>query len=301
MRRWLRSLSISAVVLRSSGTAVDDASAGGDVRRLVVVPDAHGDPEALTSALGLAGISVPRDAAAESDGGAHVLSLGDSVDRGPRAKGCYKILQDVNATRILGNHDWLAILGVDEKDDPSTPQDEHFFAQYVTEEDLATFGGWANRREAFSRHGALGRSIREQFEIMALLPSRWARYNELPGLDAAATVFMHGGITEQLASEFGSVAAMASTGKDALRRSLEGDDNGLLSNLFNEVLQDRHLTFQPEKSGGCEELERTLQLLGAARLIVGHTPQVSRRAGVKCGGRLILLDIAMSRWLMNLE
>mmetsp|Transcript_11932 Transcript_11932/g.21845 ORF Transcript_11932/g.21845 Transcript_11932/m.21845 type:complete len:365 (+) Transcript_11932:115-1209(+) len=279
---------------------VDDEILGppeGPSLRIVGVPDAHGDPQALTEALRLAGVLVPRNATSAADGGAHVISLGDSVDRGPDAQGCYKVLEDINATRLLGNHEWINLMGVDEEDDPSTLNREDLFKDYVTKDDLSMFGGWAKRRHAFSRHGKLGRSIRRNFELMAMLPSRWARADKLPPKHAAATLFMHAGITFRLASKYGSVATMASTGRQHLQRSLRGDDAGFMSDLFREVLQDRHLTGY----GVCRELRKTLKLLGAARLVLGHTPQESRRAEVKCDGRLIFLDVAMSRWLMDID
>merc|ERR1712118_651322 len=49
----------------------------------------------------------------------------------------------------------------------------------------------------------------------------------------------------------------------------------------------------------CSDLHRTLAHLGAARMVVGHTPQVSRRALIKCDGRFIVLDVGMSRWLFG--
>eukprot|EP00971_Amphidinium_carterae_P199824 3966265-Amphidinium_carterae.1 len=284
------------VRIEGDGASVKDDAIAGRSSRMVVVPDAHGDPQALREALALAGVHVPRDMDSPSDGGARIVSLGDSVDRGPDAQGCYKVLEDVNATRLLGNHDWINLMGVYEHDDPSTPYyRENLFQSYVTDEDLNMFGGWEKRRHAFSADGQLGRSIRANFELMALLPNRWTLSKELPPLHSAATLFMHAGITYRLASKYGTVAAMASLGRRYLQQSLHGNDAGLRSDLFNEVLQDRHLTI----FGACREVRMILKLLGAARLVLGHTPQMSRRAVRKCHGRLILLDVAMSRWLMD--
>lgn len=42
-----------------------------------------------------------------------------------------------------------------------------------------------------------------------------------------------------------------------------------------------------------------LQLLGVQQLVVGHTPQEKGRAGVRCGGKLLLLDTGMSSGMMD--
>lgn len=266
--------------------------------RLVVIPDAHGDKVALESALALAQVPLQRSTADEDR--THVVSLGDSVDRGPDPKGCYKLLQAVQATCLLGNHDWVNLLGIAPHDDPSTPHREDLYAPYVIEEDLGSFGGWAQRQEAFGPHGELGREIREHFNIVSILPGPWHQQRELPPLEAAATLFVHAGISWKLAQRYNSVADMAAEARRALALSLAGDDHGLLTELFDEVLQMRDLAYGRGQRT-CDDLERSLAHLGAARLVVGHTPQQTRRAEVKCGGRLVLLDVAMSRWLINVH
>jgi hypothetical protein len=268
--------------------------ASGSSTRLVVVPDAHGDRKALQEALGLA-------AAAEPVEGTTVVSLGDSVDRGPDPQGCYELLETLKATRLLGNHDWLNLAGVAPRDDPKTPHyQEDLFAPYVSKTDRDSFGGWKPRQVAFSPQGELGASIRANFELMALLPSPWHDRSKLPPLHAAATLLMHAGIMYKMAKQYKSVDEMIAEGRDGLKRSMNGDNSVLFGALFDHVLQDRSLAYGKEKAI-CSDLEKTLTHLGAARLVVGHTPQESRRAGIRCGGRLVLLDVAMSRWLMDMR
>eukprot|EP00928_Gymnodinium_smaydae_P055648 TRINITY_DN39147_c0_g1_i1.p1 TRINITY_DN39147_c0_g1~~TRINITY_DN39147_c0_g1_i1.p1 ORF type:complete len:347 (-),score=62.85 TRINITY_DN39147_c0_g1_i1:175-1215(-) len=266
-------------------------------RRLVVIPDAHGDREVLEAALTLAHVPLVRKAVDEDD--LQVLSLGDSVDRGPNPAGCYEALANAQAIRLLGNHEWINLMGVAAEDDPSTPHiQEDLFAPYVSKEDLAGFGGWQNRQIAFSSRGDIGRKIREEFQLVQVLPSPWAKKGVLPPLRAAASLFMHAGIESSLAKKYESAEEMNAQGRAALQQSLNGDDRGLHTELFHEVLQSRYLAYGAEREI-CSDLRATLAHLGAARLIVGHTPQRSRKAQVRCGGRMVLLDIAMSRWLMK--
>jgi hypothetical protein len=198
----------------------------------------------------------------------------------------------------------MNIMGIDERDDPATPHvRENFFARYVSSEDLDSFGGWKPRRKAFSAEGELGKTIREEFEMMAVVPAPWegdGGVKTLPPLSSPATLVLHAGISSKLAKQYDSVAQMNQEARAALQASLEGDDSKLRSDLFNEVLQTRHLVHNKE-SKACAELKKTLAHLGAARLVVGHTPQESRRALVRCEGRFVVLDVAMSRWLMDMR
>jgi len=288
-------------VLSSSFFLVSISQASSEtangVKRLVVVPDVHGDRPALEAALRLGRVPLKRSSPTEGD--VTLVFLGDCPDRGPDARGCYEALESANAIRLLGNHDWLNLLGVDFKDDPATPYiREDLFARYVTDEDLKLFGGWEARKKAFSSKGDLGRSIRENFEVVALLPSAWHKRGELPPLSSAATLMVHAGIKADTALKYQRVADMAREGRQALSRSLKGDDEGLLGELLNEILQNRFLA-QAKEGKVCPDLKKTLMHFGAARMVLGHTPQDTRREKIRCGGRLVLLDVAMSRWLLN--
>ena len=46
----------------------------------------------------------------------------------------------------------------------------------------------------------------------------------------------------------------------------------------------------------CNIVQMTLQRLNATRMVVGHTIQRSRNVKSNCGGRLINVDVGLSRW-----
>lgn len=56
---------------------------------------------------------------------------------------------------------------------------------------------------------------------------------------------------------------------------------------------------QGREGSVCRHLEQVLARLGVRRLVVGHTPQSSGRAAVRCEGKLLLLDTGMSSGMMG--
>lgn len=72
--------------------------------------------------------------------------------------------------------------------------------------------------------------------------------------------------------------------------SLLGDQHG--------PLWDRAQAQAPE-AAVCSGVAVVLRSLGAARMVVGHTPQQSGRAAARCGGRLLLLDTGMSAGMLG--
>src|SRR4051812_19137614 len=68
--------------------AVPDSFEG--VARVVAVGDVHGDVEALTDVLRLAGLIDEKGH--WSGGKAHLVQTGDIADRAPRTRDCYELL-----------------------------------------------------------------------------------------------------------------------------------------------------------------------------------------------------------------
>ncbi|TNY18572.1 Metallo-dependent phosphatase-like protein [Rhodotorula diobovata] len=145
----------------------DDRSALSDRRstvltqRIVAVGDIHGDLPALTSILRRAGLV---DLKGQWTGGDTILvQTGDIVDRGPDTIALYRFFQSLRPqaekaggalVSLLGNHDIMQTLGD---------------WRYVTKEDIASFGGERNRREAFST-GWIGAEFRANYSITARVP-----------------------------------------------------------------------------------------------------------------------------------
>jgi hypothetical protein len=72
------------------------------IRRTIVLSDVHGYPELIENALG---------AAEFRQGADELIFAGDFVDRGGRARECLKMLDELGAQTLIGNHDQAIALG----------------------------------------------------------------------------------------------------------------------------------------------------------------------------------------------
>jgi len=199
-------------------------------------------------------------------------------------------------TRLTGNHEWVTIRGVNQG---------ALFAQFVPREDLQSFGGWAERQESFSPSGKYGKMIRDGFDVTTV--------ERLEGVPLSATLFVHAGVTLKMVKKYDAIAqkenaasdtTAALTAIDVMKR--EGKQmlvsNNLETELLNEILQTRHQAGNRETKAVCEEILAILKLAKAERMVVGHTPTQKIGAAdghplVRCGGRFILNDVAMSKWM----
>ncbi|GAA6003797.1 hypothetical protein JCM10207_003605 [Rhodosporidiobolus poonsookiae] len=130
--------------------------------RLVAVGDIHGDLPHLTKLLRRADII---DLKGQWVGGETILvQTGDIVDRGKDTIAIYRFFQSLRAqadkaggavVSLLGNHEIMNALGD---------------WRYVTKEDIASFGGERNRREAMLT-GWIGQEWRTNYSINARVPA----------------------------------------------------------------------------------------------------------------------------------
>src|SRR5262245_13889047 len=161
--------------------AVPDTFEG--VERVVAVGDVHGDVEALTDVLRLAGLINERGQWV--GGKAHLVQTGDIADRAPRTRDCYELLMRLEREALaaggrvhvlLGNHEVMNMLGD---------------LRYVTPEELASYAdqspapdapgtalGLAGHRAAFGPSGRYGRWLRGRPGVLRI----------------GGTLFMHGGL-----------------------------------------------------------------------------------------------------------
>lgn len=52
---------------------------------------------------------------------------------------------------------------------------------------------------------------------------------------------------------------------------------------------------QDDEREVCPQLERALLYLNATRMIVGHTPQLSGKILDRCNGKVLVIDVGISR------
>jgi hypothetical protein len=239
--------------------------------RIVAVGDLHGDLDNTLGALRLAGLVDERGAWA---GGTSVLiQTGDLMDRGDDARALLdlfpRLAREAEAAsgrviNLLGNHEIMNMFGQDEA---------------VSVKDVEAFGGSDARRRALGPEGSQGRWLR----------SLGIAHQE------GDIIFVHGGIS----------AAMAARGVQALNDGARQellDGTRLLagpSKPSGPILGREGPTWYRgywlnEETAACQELAEALRVLGARRMVMGHTTQKEGRIKSRCGGAALAVDTGLA-------
>jgi hypothetical protein len=292
----------------------------GDTQRLVVVGDLNGAADALIEILRGTGLV---DARLRWTGGSsRLVQIGDIFNRGGGAREAFTLLLRLerearhaggNVTVLLGNHEVMTALGNE---------------AYCTESEYLAFASASERKAWEHRVERAARKIyRAPGKAGRILPfeprlAAWKALNA-PGQSALRRELSPRGrlgkalrklpvaclVDDIVCVHAGILPAYARRGVEALnalaqrewelagtrytklkRRSLFRDPSG--------PLWDRSLA-----RGGANaalELKQTLSILGAKRMIVGHTPthtvDASARGRIvtRFGGKLVLVDVGLA-------
>jgi hypothetical protein len=240
----------------TSNTNVSAAFPG----RLVALGDVHGDPQRAKEALKLAALV---DEEGHWIGGAATfVQLGDMVDRGPDSKGAIALFRRLQEEAPKSGGKVIVVMGNHEA---MNMQGDW---RYVSPEDLASYGGKEARTKAFSAEGEEGKWIQT-----------------LPAVAKVGdTIFVHGGV----------IPTWASKGIDAINQELTAT---LKPGLINTD-PDQPLWYRGFINGAAEQecalLDESLRLLGARRMVVGHTRSPENKIRVRCGGKLVGIDVSLS-------
>ena len=236
--------------------------------RVVAIGDVHGDIDAFLATLNLAGLANSKGA--WSGGDAVLVQTGDVLDRGDDEPRCLELLRELKAgaaaaggrvVTLLGNHEVLNALGE---------------LAYVSPVGMRQFG--ADRAKAFAPGSELARELAE-WPVACVV-----------GDGAQATAFCHAGLTSPMVARIETV-------NEAARRWLVGDappPMALLPTPDSPVWERRYSSPSDAEppAATCAELRDALQLVGAERLVVGHT--VQNRINGACGGAVYRIDVGMS-------
>lgn len=288
-----------------------------DFSEVIVIPDVHGDSDALLRSLYLgysktegAKRSFNRFDKAFSD---YVLSgiypnetlssrrdvalvqLGDLVDRGPDSAYCISIILAVQemigwkTVVLYGNHELLNMPGPKLK------------KTFVSKMDVLGFGSAAARSHSFMPGGYYFERMIGSFVGFARISSTDQNFSSASN---PATLFVHGGINlDWIAKTLSPDEAWTLDDLNEEFTSLVQDETVRNTELgkASSVLWTREFTEKAEKDLCGDKLDRILNYFKVARIIVGHTPQSDNRAKWRCDGRIILADAAMSRWMNDDE
>ena len=285
--------------------------------RVVVIPDVHGDGYALVRSLWLAlrvvdtetpvidfGLlcgyfdnmyangtypDVPVSASAD----VAVVQLGDLVDRGPDSSYAIHIIEAIpriigwHTLSLYGNHEIMSMLGVS--------------AQFIHPDDEWSMGGPEERAKAFGLGGHLFEKMANSFVGLARIVSDKAPVFADP-MDARnpATLFVHGGVDmgwlrDRLRIKSGDVNSFNVVAQNIVLSGPTGFLEDL--NMDDSILWDRILANGDEWYVCYRLIDPILTHFKVARIILGHTPQEDRMAKTRCGGKIILADVMMSRWM----
>ncbi|MBN1336086.1 MAG: metallophosphoesterase [Deltaproteobacteria bacterium] len=236
--------------------------ASAEPERIVAVGDLHGDAAATRTALRLADLIGPDD---RWTGGTTVLvQTGDVMDRADDVRTILDLLdrleEEASAVggrviQLLGNHEVLNLQGD---------------CLSATAGDQAAFGGPEARRTALSPRGAYGRRLRDLDAVVRV----------------GETVFVHAGVPREWASL--GVEGI----NEAVRQALAAGDGPILGK--KGPLWYRGYLRDPEAEA-CREASDVLGVLGARRMVVGHTVQDGGRPVARCQGAVVGIDTGASR------
>jgi hypothetical protein len=282
------------------------------VGRVVAVGDVHGDKDAFSAVLKMAGVIDEQER--WSGGKTHLVQIGDVPARGPQTRQAFDLLMRLEkeaasaggkAHAIIGNHE-VGVMSGDLRN--VLPEEYREFRQPGSEErverafeqELETMRkagrlpqgeadkeyfrkswfdrhppGFVEHREAFRPSGHYGAWIRKNNAVI--------RIND--------TLFVHGGISPKYA------ARKRAEMNDTIRRELSDPDR-LLPGFATETQGPTwYRGLAEEEEGGPLDahVKRVLALHGARRIVIGHT--VTRSAIMpRFGARVVNIDIGLSRF-----
>lgn len=269
--------------------------------RIVAIGDLHGDWRKAIGALSTAGvISLNGDDEVVWIGGdTTVVQLGDVLDRGDHEIAIVKLLRDLDDQARLvggavymlnGNHESLNVCGDFRYVTPGAFVESAMFSG-LTEKDLKDWDLLARVRYAVYRPGG---------------PMAIELAKNPTVLIVNDTVFAHGGL---LPVHVNYGLEKLNRDVSAWMRAEETEDGGKASPPFlamgdsSSVMWNRSQSKERfpspnERYSACRALQQALQKIGAARLVVGHTPQISG-ANCECDGQVWRMDVGMSYGVLN--
>ena len=282
---------------------------------VVVLPDTHGDVDAMIRSLWLARSKIEPDAIefgpflalfktavfkdlpeqqTSSSVNVVVVQLGDLIDRGPYGYECIKVLNAIPAIlgwdvrRLYGNHEVLAFMGQSDG--------------YVNPKEYKRFHGKENRDAVYRPGHPLYESMTASFLGVVRLSSTRDEVSVRDRRRDPRTLFVHGGINLDWLNFVLSEAELKDLHRmnQAVRHMATQSSIPDVENLLSEDQSIVWTRLLAESSAEvvCRRLiDPILDHFQVARVIVGHTPQSNRRVNHRCGGKIILADVMMSRWM----
>jgi hypothetical protein len=278
------------------------------VSRIVAVGDVHGDYENFVNLLQAAGVIDRRNRWIA--GRAHLVQIGDMLDRGPDSRKVMDLLMKLEeqAARakgrvhvLLGNHEAMNMYGDLRYVSPGeyeafrtsrSPKLRDLFIeaalrQYrsegveISEEETLKDQwrndyplGWVEHRQAFAPEGRYGKWLREK--------------NAAIKIDDI--LFVHGGISPKYLSL--SLEEINDTVREELRDP-DRVENGLVRDPEGPLWY-RGLSQEPESEAASAHVDSVLARHGVKHIVVGHTTTFAAVLP-RFQGKVVLIDVGLSK------
>ena len=293
-----------------------------DYSKIVVIPDIHGDAKNFIISLWIAVQDVEKStltlesferiinaAAAEGvypdtplfpDSENIAVSLGDLVDRGPDSVLCLRILWSIEKVigwplvSLYGNHEIMS--------------HSAYADNYINRKEIYELGSIRARNKIFDRSSPLWKKMASSGLLMGRFVDSHAfpKPHSLPS--KKSVLFNHAGpepnfidsVPEHVAESIhlmNQMAQIAVTSNDTsgdmwLKLLMNNEQSPVWSRVLTDDQMDQRIL--------CGQiLPVVLERFGVGRLVLGHTPQYDHRMKALCGGRIILADCAISRYMAD--
>ncbi len=268
-RWWVLLLSVSCIA------AAEDTWTG--VERIVVVGDLHADFDQTVAILRSANLIGPD--LNWTGGKAHLVQVGDAIDRGPEPKKVLDLLMKLEPDAksaggyvhaLIGNHEALNINGDLRYVNPAAYRE--FAAAGSSGSETQHPAGYEEYKKQFGPNGRYGKWIRRH-NVIVKINGNAILHGGISPLYASVPIHsINERIREELADPAAHPKAMARDPQGPLwyRALANGDEKALAG-----------------------ELDSTLQALGASRMIIGHT-FADGAVTPRFGGKVLMVDIGLA-------
>jgi len=231
---------------------------------IVAVGDLHADLVSARKAFQIAGIT-------NSSGewvlkNTIVVQTGDLTDRGPDGKPLLDWIKGLEEQATEHNSQFVVLLGNHEV---MNLQGDW---RYVSSLDIESFGGLEARKSAFSisDNGMYAQWLKDKDAVVQI----------------GETVFVHGGVSKRFADS-------AETLSQEVRKAMLGQGKRSVLGEYGPLWYRGY--WQQTEDEACQEAKEVLSIMGAKRMVMGHTTQRDGQIHSRCNGVLFAIDTGISR------
>ncbi|CED82228.1 Serine/threonine specific protein phosphatase PP1, catalytic subunit [Phaffia rhodozyma] len=269
--------------------------------QIIAVGDLHGSLPTAKRVFRMAGVIDRQDRWILGNG--TLVQTGDIVDRGHDTIELYRFMESLRSDAIKNGGQFLSLLGNHEIMNALGDW------RYVTHDDIKTYDGLQNRRQALSPRGELGKMWLSNYSLTAKVPLHPLKLGSESSSPYPAVSFIHAGLPTYAPNLTPYPQALNELAKSFLWKALDEQANpsppypysGLPSTLTPDeahlwggegVLWYRGYATDPDVEA-CRNAKEVMSRIGVRRLVMGHTPNFEGMVS-RCDGAILLIDTGIS-------